>query len=498
MPLWNRRMFPGTNLQDLNLDWILKKIASLRGGNRGQVLTKKSSKDFDFEWTEGGGGTGHGIPEGGLAGEYLRKTSNADYAVEWSEISPPSKVSDLINDAGYISGLTTLTYGVSTFNDFLAAYRKNTIVYARAYTGDDPAEVTDTTRLAYLAYVNNGTNPSMAFFVYYRSFAPHSDEQQGDEVYIYTLRQTGWTFQKRNAFTQIDVGTGLLKTYANNKLILSSTGGGGGGSGVTFIPSVSPEGVISWTNDGGLPNPTPVNIKGPTGEMGPTGATGATGPAGPAGETGPAGPTGATGPAGSNGTTFTPSVSSEGVISWTNDGGLANPSPVNIKGPTGATGPAGAAGATGATGPAGPGVPTGGTTGQVLAKNSATNYDTKWVTPSDSDSGWITLPLDNNVQAYDAPVTPRYRKLGKIVEITGAFRANQIMDANVVHTVAYVPTGYRPSSQVTSVFQASGMNRWCGSIAENGEFLLERFGTTTSIQVLQGTWLPFHFIYMVN
>ncbi len=35
------------------------------------------------------------------------------------------------------------------------------------------------------------------------------------------------------------------------------------------------------------------------------------------------------------GTTFTPSVSSAGVISWTNDGGLDNPSPVNIKGAQG-------------------------------------------------------------------------------------------------------------------------------------------------------------------
>lgn len=39
----------------------------------------------------------------------------------------------------------------------------------------------------------------------------------------------------------------------------------------------------------------------------------------------------------------------------------------------------GAKGDTGATGPAGVGVPTGGTAGQVLAKNSATNYDTTWI-----------------------------------------------------------------------------------------------------------------------
>lgn len=33
----------------------------------------------------------------------------------------------------------------------------------------------------------------------------------------------------------------------------------------TFIPSVSNDGVISWTNDGGLTNPTPRNIRGPSG-----------------------------------------------------------------------------------------------------------------------------------------------------------------------------------------------------------------------------------------
>lgn len=40
------------------------------------------------------------------------------------------------------------------------------------------------------------------------------------------------------------------------------------------------------------------------------------------------------------GTTFTPSVSSAGVLSWSNDGGKTNPANVNIKGATGATGAA--------------------------------------------------------------------------------------------------------------------------------------------------------------
>lgn len=44
------------------------------------------------------------------------------------------------------------------------------------------------------------------------------------------------------------------------------------------------------------------------------------------------------GGAGAPGTTFTPSVSEAGVISWTNDGGLDNPEPVSIKGPKGEPG----------------------------------------------------------------------------------------------------------------------------------------------------------------
>lgn len=35
--------------------------------------------------------------------------------------------------------------------------------------------------------------------------------------------------------------------------------------GATYTPAVSEEGVISWTNDQELPNPAPVNIKGPVG-----------------------------------------------------------------------------------------------------------------------------------------------------------------------------------------------------------------------------------------
>ncbi len=62
-----------------------------------------------------------------------------------------------------------------------------------------------------------------------------------------------------------------------------------GSAGATFTPAVSTEGVLSWTNDRGLPNPTPVNIKGAKGDKGEPGEQGSPGPAG---STGPQGPMG--------------------------------------------------------------------------------------------------------------------------------------------------------------------------------------------------------------
>lgn len=76
----------------------------------------------------------------------------------------------------------------------------------------------------------------------------------------------------------------------------------------------------------------------------------AEGPEGPAGQKGDPGERGSDGSDGSDGVTFTPAVSAEGVISWTNDGGLPNPTSVNIRGPAGPQGNPGAPGAAGADG----------------------------------------------------------------------------------------------------------------------------------------------------
>ena len=122
---------------------------------------------------------------------------------------------------------------------------------------------------------------------------------------------------------------------------------------------------------------------------------------------GPEGPQGLQGPEGENGATFTPEVSEEGVISWTNDKDLTNPNPVNIKGPkgdTGSDGVPGPQGETGQQGPPGQGVPVGGTEGQVLTKNSDVDFDTIWKDVESGGSGGITELTgteDNPILLYE-------------------------------------------------------------------------------------------------
>ena len=117
--------------------------------------------------------------------------------------------------------MAILKYGISTWADFMQAYTENAIVYCRASSANDPA-IGAQTRLAFMAYVNRSdVNPSSVEFQYYRSVNVHSDDQQGDQVYIYKLDKTGWTVTVRNAFSKIEVGTGLKKTYANGVLTIS-------------------------------------------------------------------------------------------------------------------------------------------------------------------------------------------------------------------------------------------------------------------------------------
>jgi len=67
-------------------------------------------------------------------------------------------------------------------------------------------------------------------------------------------------------FEGVDVMTGNVDyksgTFDVTAIKPASGGGGGGTGGIYSTPDVSEEGDLSWTNNGGLVNPDPVNIMG--------------------------------------------------------------------------------------------------------------------------------------------------------------------------------------------------------------------------------------------
>lgn len=81
---------------------------------------------------------------------------------------------------------------------------------------------------------------------------------------------------------------------ATKKYVDDHASGGGGSSEVAWLPSVSESGDISWTRSATTTAPEPRNIKGPQGETGAQGPQGERGPQGLQGETGPQGVAGVT------------------------------------------------------------------------------------------------------------------------------------------------------------------------------------------------------------
>lgn len=168
-----------------------------------------------------------------------------------------------------------------------------------------------------------------------------------------------------------------------------------GPQGYYFIPSISENGDLSWSNTGDLENPQVINIKGPKGDDGtsfiikgmyptfedlqlahPIGNPGDAyaigtdtdniiyiwsvetnewisigkiqGPKGDTGADGGPGPTGPIGPQGEDGGYYSPSVDSEGNLTWTaSESDMPSVVGANIRGPIGPTGIQGPVGADG-------------------------------------------------------------------------------------------------------------------------------------------------------
>ena len=75
--------------------------------------------------------------------------------------------------------MVILSYGTSTWDDFIDAYNKHAVVYCRASSNTNPASGAQT-RLAFMAYINANPPTTEVEFQYYRSVSSHSATQMSD------------------------------------------------------------------------------------------------------------------------------------------------------------------------------------------------------------------------------------------------------------------------------------------------------------------------------
>lgn len=131
----------------------------------------------------------------------------------------------LSGDGTYKSGglpMVILSYGHSTWQEFMDAYRNNVIVYARASSSANPGTGSQT-RMAFMAYVNNSENPTEVEFQYYRSTNPttRTINAINDQVYVYKLESKNggtWSVTAREAgMKTLALATGNAGSVAYDK-----------------------------------------------------------------------------------------------------------------------------------------------------------------------------------------------------------------------------------------------------------------------------------------
>lgn len=107
------------------------------------------------------------------------------------------------------------------------------------------------------------------------------------------------------------------------------------------------------------------------------------------------------------------------------------------------------------------------------------------VTPT--DSGWITPTLNSGYAAYDEPTfgAIRYRKIGKLVEVTG------LLEDGTVGVVFTLPTGYRPSRHVVGIARNNNGNDMRLDVKSNGDVEIVAAGDPT-------VWASVHIMFFID
>ena len=152
--------------------------------------------------------------------------------------------------------LVEMSYGESNaWAKFIAAYNAGSIVYCRASSNANPATGSQT-RKAFMAYVNNATNPTNVEFQYVRSQSSKTDSQQCDQVFVYKLTNASggtWTVESRNMAPKINVDGPITKTFTTGanatvtigaNAMTGATSGAAGTAGVVPAPAAGDQNKV--------------------------------------------------------------------------------------------------------------------------------------------------------------------------------------------------------------------------------------------------------------
>lgn len=228
----------------------------------------------------GNGSTAAGIPPHGAAGQFLIKKTAADYDAVWSDIPDDSIDADMLKadavTAAALADDAVETNAIKNSNVTavkLADECKNIIRESVALAAS--AFVSDTTieGARYKAELAiTGCTAAMLPIIAWTAAQNEELEVKRIEsaegkIIIYSADAPGADLTIPTVALISPIGTGSSGT---------GTGGSGtpGANGVTYTPHLNADGVLSWTNDGGLANPDPVNIKGAPGSKGDKGDKG--------------------------------------------------------------------------------------------------------------------------------------------------------------------------------------------------------------------------------
>lgn len=116
------------------------------------------------------------------------------------------------------------------------------------------------------------------------------------------------------------------------------------------------------------------------------------------------------------------------------------------------------------------------------------------------DTGWKTLALTSDFKVYGNvnDNVPRYRKVGKLVEIMGAVAPAKDFSAGEDYVITTLPEGYRPSINRFFICQGSVRAIWTLYVYSDGRVIFSRYGTSAYAAASTSVWLPFNATFLVD